>query len=243
VAAAFAAAVPVYGSVVGFFDHYGARLVDLAGVGPGMRVLDVAAGKGSSARPAQALGAQVVAGDLTPEMVEALRSQGLDARVMDGEAIDEPDASFDRVLCGFGLFFFPHPERGAAEFHRVLKPGGLAACSLPVRVFPPVVHELLAEYAGRAAGPAIPTPPQGQNAADHLAAAGFSRIEVVDEEQDFEFDSARSVWQFVLTTIATDVLDRLGPEDRAEIESRSLAAMGDGPVTVTTSARYWLASG
>jgi SAM-dependent methyltransferase len=243
VAAAFAAAVPVYGSVVGFFDHYGARLVDLAGVASGMRVLDVAAGKGSSARPAQALGAQVLAGDLTPEMVDVLRGHGLDARVMDGEALDVPDASFDRVLCGFGLFFFPHPERGAAEFRRVLKPGGLAACSLPVRVFPPEVHELVREYGARTTGPAIPTPADGIDIGAHLAAAGFTRIDVVDEARDFDFDSARSVWQFVLTTIATDVLDRLGPDDRAEIEARALAAMGDGPVTVATSARYWLASG
>ena len=35
-----------------------------------------------------------------------------------------PDAAFDRVLCGFGLMFFPHQDQALAEFRRVLKPGG-----------------------------------------------------------------------------------------------------------------------
>jgi SAM-dependent methyltransferase len=239
----FSAVVPVYGTVVDFFDHFGARLVEVAEVGPGMRVLDIAAGKGSSARPAAASGADVLATDLTPEMVEVLRGHGLDARVMDGESLDLPDGSFDRVLCGFGLFFFPDPQRGVDEMRRVLKPGGRVALSIPLNPFPPEVLALIREYAPKAKGPAIPTPTPDFDAGPMMKAAGLADVEVLDEVHDFHFDSAEAVWRFVLTTLATDTLDRLSPEDRADIEARALQALGPGPQTVAMSARYWVASG
>jgi SAM-dependent methyltransferase len=46
------------------------------------------------------------------------------ARVMDAEHLDFPDTAFDRVLCGFGVMFFPALSQALSEFHRVLKPGG-----------------------------------------------------------------------------------------------------------------------
>lgn len=44
--------------------------------------------------------------------------------LMDGENLDLQDASFDAVICRFGLMFFPDPDRGLREMNRVLKPGG-----------------------------------------------------------------------------------------------------------------------
>jgi len=49
------------------------RLVEACGVGPGMRVLDVAAGIGNASIPAAQAGADVTASDLTPELLEAGR--------------------------------------------------------------------------------------------------------------------------------------------------------------------------
>ena len=56
------------------------------------------------------------------------RGLGIPVRVMDAEQLDFPDAEFDRVLCGFGVMFFPHLDQALAEFRRVLKPGGRARC-------------------------------------------------------------------------------------------------------------------
>ena len=48
---------------------------------------------------------------------------------MDGEQLDVADGSFSAVLCGFGIFFMPDPDRAAAGFHRALAPGGTVAIS------------------------------------------------------------------------------------------------------------------
>lgn len=116
------------------FSLHGQRLVELARVASGERVLDVAAGRGAVLFPAaEHAGAagRVVGIDLTPEMVERtaaeIEERGLrnaDISQMDAEDLEFPDASFDCVLCGFGLFFFPHLRRALSEFHRVLRPGG-----------------------------------------------------------------------------------------------------------------------
>ena len=212
-----------------------------------MRVLDVAAGKGSSARPAQELGADVLAVDISPVMVDALVAAGLNARVMDGERLDVPDDSFDAVLCGFGLFFYPDPVQGARELKRVVKAGGPVACSMPLRTFPDYIVALRQEFAPKAQGPGIPTPRPDFDGVAVLREAGFADVEVVDEMHEFTFDSPASVWEFCLTTGVRDVLNRLSESDRAELETRARAGAGDdaadGPVTVPMSARYWLASG
>ncbi len=52
-----------------------------------------------------------------------------DARVMDAEHLELPDASYDVALCAFGLFFFPEPEAAMAEVFRVVRPGGTVAVS------------------------------------------------------------------------------------------------------------------
>jgi SAM-dependent methyltransferase len=105
-----------------------------ARIAPGMRVLDLACGSGHPALDLARLlqpGGTVLATDLVEEMVEATlrhaRQAGIDnleARVMDAEAIDLPDESFDVVTCRFGVMFCPDPLQAMREARRVLKPGG-----------------------------------------------------------------------------------------------------------------------
>lgn len=119
------------------FAHWGRRLVEVAALSPGASVLDVATGRGAVLIPAaEAVGSDgsVVGVDLVLPMVqvaaEALRSQGFsNAQVllMDAETLAFRDASFGHVLCGFGLFLFPRPDRALSEFARVLAPGGRVA--------------------------------------------------------------------------------------------------------------------
>jgi SAM-dependent methyltransferase len=108
----------------------GPVLVDAAGVAPGIKVLDVAAGSGNVAIPAALAGGDVVASDLTPELLQAGERLAdrvgatIDWREADVEAMPFADAEFDTVVSCVGVMFAPHHELAAAELLRVCRPGG-----------------------------------------------------------------------------------------------------------------------
>jgi SAM-dependent methyltransferase len=108
----------------------GPVLVDASGIGPGDHVLDVAAGSGNVAIPAAARGADVVATDLTPELLDQGRADAsaggveLDWQVADAEHLPFEDGSFDVVTSCVGAMFAPHHQETADELVRVCKPGG-----------------------------------------------------------------------------------------------------------------------
>jgi SAM-dependent methyltransferase len=108
----------------------GPILVEACGVGPGDRVLDVAAGSGNAAIPAARAGASVVASDLTPELFEAGRAEAarrgaqLEWRQADAENLPFADGAFDTVLSCLGVMFAPHHQASADELVRVCRPGG-----------------------------------------------------------------------------------------------------------------------
>jgi SAM-dependent methyltransferase len=106
----------------------GAVLVDACGLQPGDRVLDVAAGSGNAAIPAARAGAQVVASDLTPSLLDAGKARAKDLPIRweegDAEALPYADGSFDVVLSCLGVMFAPHHQAGADELVRVCRTGG-----------------------------------------------------------------------------------------------------------------------
>jgi len=108
----------------------GPVLVEACGVGPGDRVLDVAAGSGNAAIPAARAGASVMASDLTPELFEAGRQEAarqgaqLEWRQADAENLPFADGEFDTVLSCLGVMFAPHHQSSADELIRVCRPGG-----------------------------------------------------------------------------------------------------------------------
>jgi SAM-dependent methyltransferase len=122
-----------YPAVAEKIAEAGREVVAAAEIGPGMDVLDVAAGAGNAAIPAALAGARVVASDLTPELFEAGRRHAAEAGVelewVEADAEDLPfeDAAFDRVLSTFGAMFAPDQRRTAAELARVCRSGGLVA--------------------------------------------------------------------------------------------------------------------
>jgi SAM-dependent methyltransferase len=113
-----------------FLLPLGPRLVEVCGIGSGMRVLDVAAGTGNAALRAAAAGADVVASDLTPRLLEAgekrAQAEGLALQWQEADAEHLPfaNASFDVVMSSIGVMFAPHHQAAADELVRVCRPGG-----------------------------------------------------------------------------------------------------------------------
>ena len=121
-----------------FVDARGAemteRMLELSRPQPGERVLELACGAGGpglAASPLVAPDGEVVLSDVAAEMTAiasaraaALGLANVSTRVLDLERIDEPDASYDVVLCREGLMLVPDPARAAREIRRVLRPGG-----------------------------------------------------------------------------------------------------------------------
>jgi len=112
-----------------FLLPLGSRLVEACGVGPGERVLDVAAGTGNAAVPAAERGAHVVATDLTPEILDAGRARtdnrlGIQWVTADAEDLPFAAESFDLVMSSIGVMFAPHHQAAADELVRVCRPGG-----------------------------------------------------------------------------------------------------------------------
>jgi SAM-dependent methyltransferase len=113
------------------------QMLDLARIQPGQRVLDIAAGAGEpavSAAERVGPGGYVLATDISEGIVELARQvarerglQQVEARAMDGEKLDLPDAGFDAVLCRLGLMYMPHPVAALGEWRRALKTGGRVA--------------------------------------------------------------------------------------------------------------------
>lgn len=138
----------------------GQVVADAGGASPGRRVLDVAAGSGNASLPAARAGADVVALDLTPELLEvgrrASEREGLTLTWVEGdaEALPFQDGEFDDVISCVGVMFAPDHQRCADEMLRVLRPGG----TLALASWTPT------GFVGRLFGtmkPYVPAPPAG----------------------------------------------------------------------------------
>ena len=188
-----------------------------AGLRPGVRVLDVAAGSGALSIPAARTGAAVLATDVSPAMVERLERRAsdeglsnLEARVMDGQALELADDTFDVAASQFGVMLFPDLPRGLAEMVRVTKPGGRV---LLVTMGPPEDVEFLGFFLGAVEAavpdfPGLPTdpPPLPFQVADpgrlreELADAGLTDVRVETANHRLEFQSGPQMWSWVTSS-------------------------------------------
>jgi ubiquinone/menaquinone biosynthesis C-methylase UbiE len=116
------------------------RLLELARLAPGERVIDVACGTGlvtlAAAAAVGPLGA-VLGTDISAGMVELARDAAAQSGLgwatfarTDAEALESGAGGFDAALCSLGLMYVPDPVGAIRELHRVLRPGGRAVVSV-----------------------------------------------------------------------------------------------------------------
>lgn len=227
---------------------YAAEAVRALGVQPGDRLLDVATGPGTAALAAAEAGAQVLAVDYAPQMIERLHARaagasGIETSVMDGQALDLADASFDLATCVFGLMFFPECAKGFGELARVLRPGGRVAV-LTWAVSERVPGISIWREAAVAAVPDLPPPPappaifslsDPAGLARELEAAGFGGVRVAPVVRDWHFDSPESFWDELHDAAPVQVALLASLGDRTGLVRDALVSMlhdrfGDGPV-------------
>jgi SAM-dependent methyltransferase len=175
--------------VEAFLTPLGPRLVEACGIGPGVSVLDVAAGTGNASIPAAQAGARVTASDLTPELFEAGRRRAEAAGVelewveADAERLPFGDESFDVVMSCIGAMFAPRHQDVADELVRVCRPGG----TIGLLSWTP---EGMLGALFRTMGPFAPPPPPGAQppplwgSEDHIRELFGDRVEFSTLERD-----------------------------------------------------------
>jgi SAM-dependent methyltransferase len=221
------------------------RLLDLTAPRPGERVLELACGPGGlglAAAERVVPGGEVVISDVAPGMtaIAAARARELGlrnvvTRELDLEFIDEPDASYDVVLCREGLMLVPEPARAAAEIRRVLRPGGRAGLAVwGPRTRNPwlgIVFDAVSEQTG------APMPPPGvpgpfsledsRELAAVLSSAGLEDVAVTEFPTPYTAASADEWWQRTCA-LAGPLAQRLAalPEPAArELQARAQSAV------------------
>lgn len=183
----------------------------------GTRFLDVAAGTGALSLPAARRGAQVLATDIAPAMIERLKARAhaeglsnLEARAMDAIDLELENDTFDVAASQLGITVIPELKRALGEMVRVTKPKGtvlIAALGPPQKAefFGFFLAALRATVPGFTGPPTDPPPPQFQVAdparfRERLAEAGLTDITVEAVTLGLEFQSSTDVWGFLMSS-------------------------------------------
>lgn len=235
--------------------HISERLVELAGVEPGSRVLDVAAGYGeptlTAARKAGDEGS-VVATDISAEMLGFGRERATAAGLgniefveADASSLDFPSDSFDAALSRWGIIFEPDGEAAAARVRQFLKPGARMAISswgtpeqVPFLMIP--MRTAMQRLEVPPPPPGTPGPlsrPTPDAIGGLLEGGGFSGVQVEETAADFEWESPEEFTTFI-KEIAPPITAIIAPHPQdvqdatwAAITEAVRDAAGDGPVT------------
>ncbi len=171
------------------------------GIAPGMRVLDVGCGDGTTAVPAAQLGADVLGVDIASNLVAAgnarAREFGLDnLTFQEGDASDLKDLGdeqFDLVVSIFGAMFAPRPFDVAKELVRVTRPGGRIVMGNWIPGDPTLVAQIL-----RISSSYSPPPPEGfvspmtwgveDNVIERFTAAGVPQEQISFQKDTYTFN-------------------------------------------------------
>jgi SAM-dependent methyltransferase len=177
-------------------------MLDLAGVGEGTRVIDIAAGSGGQSIAAARRGATVLATDISSNILEeaaqAARAAGISTiatHVVDGESLDVDPGTFDAAISRLGLMYMPDKQGALAQARRVLREGGRYAAIVfaePDRngFFSVPIGIIRRRAQLPPPAPGMPGPFSSAGLRDQLDAAGFREVEVHRVEAPLEVSSA-----------------------------------------------------
>ena len=179
----------------------GEALVARLGVTPGMKVLDLGCGDGTTALPEARLGADVLGVDIASNLVAAgnrrAEAEGLtNCRFQEGDAShldDLPDDTFDLAVSIFGAMFAPRPFDVAKEMVRVTQPGGRIVMGNWIPNDPTLVAQIL-----KISSAYSPPPPEGfispmtwgveDNVAERFGKAGVGADKISYSRETFTFE-------------------------------------------------------
>jgi ubiquinone/menaquinone biosynthesis C-methylase UbiE len=196
--------------IAGSMRESGDALVRSIGVAPGMKVLDLGCGDGTTALPSAKLGADVLGVDIARNLVEAgnrrAAAEGLaNLRFLEGDACNLgslENGSFDCVVSIFGAMFAPKPMDVAREMVRVTRKGGRIVMGNWIPGDPTLVAQILKTCAAY-----TPPPPEGfispmtwgvpANVIERFAAAGITPDCITCTPDTYTFNFAGTPVQFV----------------------------------------------
>ena len=188
-------------------------LLDAARVQPGAHLLDVATGPGSLAAEANRFGIRCTGVDLSPGMIELAKNAhpGIEFHVADVEHMPFAEASFDAVVCNFGLGHFPYPEASVAECVRTLKAGGRIALSWWDDLSKQRIQGLFREAIAEIGAATPPDAPKGYSVLRFAATNEFRRllegtgltdVRVEDHQTTYLIPDADTLWRGGLGSFA-----------------------------------------
>jgi ubiquinone/menaquinone biosynthesis C-methylase UbiE len=239
VAATYNAAADSF-DALSFWQYYGEQSAARAQLRAGEIVLDVCSGTGASAIPAaRAVGpmGRVIGLDLAPGMIAVARAKApanVEFRHADFDQAYFRNASFDAVLCVFGIFFFPDMCSTLQKMWRLLRPGGrLVITTWGTDVFEP--GDTIFWNAVREVRPELF---KSFNAWDQLSLpdqvcalfeqADMPSPEMTTEDRDHPLRSVEDWWSIVMGTGYRGTVDQLTPEERDRVRAACLAAPSAG---------------
>lgn len=215
------------------------RLVELAELQSGQKILDIATGTGLVAiAAAQIVGSdgQVIGVDISKGMleqaqrkVEAAGLQNVELQETDAEYLNFSDNSFDAILCSSAIVYLTDIPTSLRNWHRFLKKGGLVAfsCFAEKALTVSIVYRAVAQRYGIF----LPNPNEPLDTPEKchkmLREAGFKDIEVITEQFGFGnyISNAESAWDRNLNSACGNPLLQLSPEKLEQCKAEYIAEL------------------
>lgn len=245
-------------SALSFWDYFGRRTIELASLPSGSRVLDVCCGTGASALPAaEAVGPKgnVIGIDLAKQLLDLARTKAIQRRLSNIEfelgdmlSMRFPVASFDAVICVFGIFFVPNMAKAVSELWSRIRSGGKLAvttwgpnfCEPANNAFWCSIKNVRPDlYKGFNPWDRIDNPASLRKILDE---AGVASPQIITENRLHPINSGDDWWAIVSGSGYRGTIEQLTEAEREKVKEANLAFVRDEKISaVETNVLYALA--